>query len=381
MSNWRVYALTGVLLAQIWSWAGASPNAAAQDAVPISTSPTTATVRGSGVVIRTSPDMASQVLVELAPGAPLSVTGVGQKVGFLGWWEVQDPETGAKGWVRWEFLAGGVPGQFHPDGPPIPTPLPTQAPTPVPTASAPSEPAPPPPAVPPAVPDSQSGEAVPPAEAPPADGGQGKREPSPDFEQLIADGSADVNRYWRQTGNALGWKYQPPNMVTIKSQTMSACGPMESAGSPAFCGADLTVYLGVPFFEEHASGAPYFVSTVIAHEIAHYVQQAAGIDNSPFPQITGGYYTIQTELHADCLSGAFMAWDVSRSGTKLEEVYNAALITLIKFGDPPWTPLTDPNAHGSGEQRLGAIDLGVQAGSQSLEAGIKACGDLLFDVS
>ena len=68
---------------------------------------------------------------------------------------------------------------------------------------------------------------------------------------------------------------------------------------PGYCTTNRSMLLPAAFFEQLWQGdGDAAVTLVLAHEWGHHVQRVLGLFN-------GAYFTIQTELQADCFAGDF----------------------------------------------------------------------------
>jgi predicted metalloprotease len=99
------------------------------------------------------------------------------------------------------------------------------------------------------------------------------------------------------------------------------------------------------------------VAVVLAHEFGHAVQHRAGEDNQP---------VILKEQQADCFAGAWTA-HVASGGSKLisfdDNAVKGGLIAMINVRDPVnGNGLNDPDAHGTGFDRVGAFQDGFLGG-------------------
>ena len=138
----------------------------------------------------------------------------------------------------------------------------------------------------------------------------------------------------------VGQEYSPPVLVLYSGVTQSPCGGASGATGPFYCPADKKAYLDTEFFttlSQHLGARGDFAAAyVIAHEVAHHVQNELGI----LPQVNrarqaagqteANALTVRLELQADCLSGIW-ARAVGRlmEPGDLEEALNAAR----KIGD------------------------------------------------
>lgn len=133
----------------------------------------------------------------------------------------------------------------------------------------------------------------------------------------------------------VGRDYQPPVMVLYSGVTQSPCGGASGATGPFYCPADSKAYLDTDFFatlsRQLGARGDFAAAYVIAHEVAHHVQNELGVlgqvnlARRQSSQTEANALTVRLELQADCLSGV---WAQSVSGLlepgDLEEALNAA---------------------------------------------------------
>jgi predicted metalloprotease len=102
---------------------------------------------------------------------------------------------------------------------------------------------------------------------------------------------------------------------------------------------------------------PFTLGLVLAHEFAHGVQARAGF--------LGLHDTIATELQADCYAGAWTGWVADGNSPSFEiteDKLDSSVAGMIAISDVPGTGADDPQAHGSGFDRIGAFQEGFQQG-------------------
>lgn len=79
----------------------------------------------------------------------------------------------------------------------------------------------------------------------------------------------------------LGRSYTPPTLVIFNGVTQSPCGNASGATGPFYCPADDKAYLDTEFFaaldRQMGAGGDFAAAYVIAHEVAHHVQNELGI--------------------------------------------------------------------------------------------------------
>ena len=77
-----------------------------------------------------------------------------------------------------------------------------------------------------------------------------------------------------------GASYTPPKLIIFSDSVASGCGNASAAMGPFYCPADEQVYIDPTFFDElatrhHAKG-DFAQAYVLAHEVAHHVQNLTG---------------------------------------------------------------------------------------------------------
>lgn len=186
-----------------------------------------------------------------------------------------------------------------------------------------------------------------------------------------------IQAFWADEFVGFGMNYVPAQTVLYSGSTEAACGFASSATGPFYCPRDQMVYVDLSFFDTiltrlGARGGPLAKAYVIAHEYGHHVQNLFGVLNtSGRIQDTGPDSDIVfTELQADCLAGIWLS-HASETGyiTNLtREDIVQALDAAVSVGDDRIQQQTQgyivPDAwtHGSSEQRLAALQDGLQSG-------------------
>lgn len=187
---------------------------------------------------------------------------------------------------------------------------------------------------------------------------------------------ATTEEVWGQVFPAqVGRAYDPPVMVLYSGVTSSPCGSASGATGPFYCPADEKAYLDTDFFatlsRQLGAGGDFAAAYVIAHEVAHHVQNELGILSQvdqarrQSSQVEANALTVRLELQADCLSGV---WARSVQGLlepgDLEEALNAAR----RIGDDHLqkragkVPNPHTFTHGTSEQRSRWFATGYQSG-------------------
>ncbi len=176
--------------------------------------------------------------------------------------------------------------------------------------------------------------------------------------------ATDLDAFWHNTFLAAGMDYVPAaGVVAVDPIVESACGEIKETDGPAFyCPLDNTIYYSPPLREliERELGLLGW-GEVMAHEWGHHVQNQLGFQRGPAPEFGLGFYSIELELQADCLGGVYIR-DVEAQGwIERDDVRDAATLTKL-FGDRPGSAWDDPDAHGTGPQRVRAFTRGYEDG-------------------
>jgi len=166
--------------------------------------------------------------------------------------------------------------------------------------------------------------------------------------------------------------YNAPVLVLYSGVTQSPCGGASGATGPFYCPADKKAYLDTSFFttmsQQLGAGGDFAAAYVIAHEVAHHVQNELGIlpkvDQARGASSTteANALTVQLELMADCLSGV---WARNVEGLlergDLEEALNAARMIGDDHLQRQAGRVPNPHTftHGTSAQRARWFDVGV----------------------
>lgn len=178
------------------------------------------------------------------------------------------------------------------------------------------------------------------------------------FVEFVFD---DVQRTWAPHFP----NYHKATLVLFRRAVSSACGTESTAVGPFYCPNDRKVYIDLAFYDElkRKLGAPgdFAQAYVIAHEMGHHVQNMLGI-------FSGSRGSIQIELQADCLAGAWAKEADKRGELEVGDI-DQALNAAKQIGDDTlqkreqgyvqpetWT-------HGSSAQRSGSFKKGYDGGA------------------
>ncbi|UWR22827.1 neutral zinc metallopeptidase [Sulfitobacter sp. S190] len=194
--------------------------------------------------------------------------------------------------------------------------------------------------------------------------------------QFSAQVLATTEDVWTQVfREQLDREYVPPKLVVFSGVTQSPCGNASGATGPFYCSADDKAYLDTQFFtaldRQMGAGGDFAAAYVIAHEVAHHVQNQLGI----LPQVNAARQrsstveanalTVRLELMADCLSGV---WARNVQGLMERGDLDEALNAARKIGDDYLqrqagrVPQPHTFTHGTSEQRARWFGRGYDTG-------------------
>lgn len=197
--------------------------------------------------------------------------------------------------------------------------------------------------------------------------------------EFVAVTLADTEEIWAAVfREQLNRAYRPATLVLFKDNTASPCGGASGATGPFYCPADRKAYLDTGFFVtlERRLGAKgdFAAAYVVAHEIAHHVQNELGILSEAnevrtrVSEVESNQISVAIELQADCLSGIWAREAAQRLGSiergDLEEAVNAAR----QIGDDTLqrsagqVPMPHTFTHGTSEQRSRWFLTGLNSG-------------------
>ena len=217
---------------------------------------------------------------------------------------------------------------------------------------------------------------LPGVQAPPAQGLPAGADPEADLVDFVSAVLDDVQALWSEEFAASGDAYTNAQLVLFTNSVQSGCGAASSATGPFYCPLDSTVYLDLDFFRELSNqfGAPgdFAQAYVIAHEIAHHVQNITGIGDevrrvSSEKPDEANELSIRLELQADCLAGVW-GYSTYERGILESGDLEEGLAAAEAIGDDRIQKQTtgsvnpDTWTHGSSEQRVKWFRRGFDSG-------------------
>ncbi|MDM4718913.1 neutral zinc metallopeptidase [Micromonospora sp. WMMA1363] len=181
-----------------------------------------------------------------------------------------------------------------------------------------------------------------------------------EFQQDLADARSVAERYWAAQFRASGQRFQPVRrIIPYQRSGEVACGGQEIPRNNAvYCAAGDYIAYDVNWsFGAFRQIGDAFVFYLLGHEYAHGIQTRLGIHYT---------FTIQQELQADCMAGAFLGDSVRSKALRLDDGDLAEFREgLLAVGDDPNQPWFAEDSHGTAQQRTAAFFRGYE---QSLDA-------------
>lgn len=198
--------------------------------------------------------------------------------------------------------------------------------------------------------------------------------------QFVSVTLADTEEVWADIfDRQLGRDYAPPTLVLFKGATQSQCGGASAATGPFYCPPERKAFLDTAFFttleQRLGAGGDFAAAYVVAHEVAHHVQNELGIlgqvnqMRAQMNEADSNAMSVRVELQADCFSGVWARAAQERFGSlergDIAEAMNAAAQigddTLQRNAGQRVRPHTF--THGTSEQRQRWFARGLESGN------------------
>jgi predicted metalloprotease len=191
-----------------------------------------------------------------------------------------------------------------------------------------------------------TGQPAPAAPGNPTGSNRAEQPSTDDFEQDLRDATGSAEDYWKNVFQRSSIRFTPVRRIfPYEEEGEADCGgepiPKNNA---VYCSAgDFIAYdvnFAVTAFSRVGDAFLYYL---LGHEYAHGIQVRLGIQYS---------YTIQQELQADCMAGAYIGDSVKAGALTIEEGdIDEFREGLLAVGDDESVPWFAPGAHGTAEQR------------------------------
>lgn len=196
---------------------------------------------------------------------------------------------------------------------------------------------------------------------------------------FVAQVLGDTEKTWAAILAQQGVQYVDPRLVLFRGVTRTACGRGQAAMGPFYCPADQRVYLDLGFYDELAKQfqAPGNAAQayVIAHEVAHHVQNLLGISGkvhqarlNAVSEKQSNALSVRLELQADCFAGVWFNQANQRRPVLEAGDIDSVLTAASAIGDDALQKrstgqvMPDSFTHGSSSQRSRWFRRGFDAG-------------------
>ncbi len=197
-------------------------------------------------------------------------------------------------------------------------------------------------------------------------------------EEFVAVVLADTEEVWSTVFAENGGRYVEPTLVLFTGAVSSACGQASSAVGPFYCPGDQQIYLDLDFFrvleQRLGAGGDFARAYVIAHEVAHHVQNLTGqlgtVEQARrrASEVEANRLTVRLELQADCYSGVWANRAQEMFGVLERGDLREALDAASAIGDDTLQRrsqgyvVPDSFTHGTSEQRMSWFARGFETG-------------------
>lgn len=176
----------------------------------------------------------------------------------------------------------------------------------------------------------------------------------------------------------LGKNYEPAKLVLFTGSDRSACGFADAATGPFYCPGDRKVYIDLSFYDQlskrFGASGDFAMAYVIAHEVAHHVQNLLGITQQVDAQrgriskAAQNDLSVRLELQADFLSGVW-AHHAHKMNNILERGdIEEAMRAAEAIGDDNIQKrsqgyvVPESFTHGTSQQRMSWLRKGLETG-------------------
>jgi uncharacterized protein len=176
-----------------------------------------------------------------------------------------------------------------------------------------------------------------------------------EFEGDIGDATKIAEECWAGVFKQSGLRFQPVRRVIAYEQE----GEVDCGGGPlglnnaAYCSdGDFIAYDVNWAFAAFRQIGDAFIFYLLGHEYAHAIQLRLGIQKQ---------FTIQQELQADCMAGAYIGDMQRQKRLSLQKDDTSELAAgLEAVGDDPGQPWFAEGAHGTAKQRTASFVKGYR---------------------
>lgn len=198
--------------------------------------------------------------------------------------------------------------------------------------------------------------------------------------ELIAVVLNDTEEIWTKLFQEQvdGGSYRAPKLIIFQGSTQTACGTGQAAMGPFYCPADQQVYIDPSFFDDlatrHSAPGDFAQAYVIAHEVAHHVQNLLGFSDAvnqvraQGDTIATNQASVRLELQADFLAGVWAHHAHKEFGILEDGDMEEAIQAANQIGDDTLqkqatgTVIPERFTHGTSAQRVYWFKKGLLSG-------------------
>ncbi|MDG4766248.1 neutral zinc metallopeptidase [Solwaraspora sp. WMMD406] len=173
-----------------------------------------------------------------------------------------------------------------------------------------------------------------------------------EFEQDIEGAERLADQYWSQRFAGFGAEFQPiGRTIPYYRDGEVSCGDqLIPRNNAVYClagGTEFIAYDANWAFTVFQAVGDSFLFYLIGHEYAHGIQVRLELDYS---------FSIQRELAADCLAGAYLGDSVRDGALRLDDGdLEEFRLGLEAVADDPNQPWFEEGSHGTADQRIAAF--------------------------
>lgn len=176
--------------------------------------------------------------------------------------------------------------------------------------------------------------------------------------------------------------YRAPKLIIFEGSTPTACGTGQAAMGPFYCPGDEQVYIDPTFFDDlatrHSAPGDFAQAYVIAHEVAHHVQNLLGFSSivnqvrAQGDKLATNRASVRLELQADFLAGVWAHHAHKEFGILEEGDMEEAIQAANQIGDDTLqlqstgTINVHQFTHGTSAQRVRWFKKGLLSGDVAI---------------
>jgi len=176
-----------------------------------------------------------------------------------------------------------------------------------------------------------------------------------EFQGDVGDAREIAEEYWKKEFTRSGLEFEPiAELIAYDEEGEVRCGGQGlGLNNAAYCSAGDFIAYDVDWaFAAFRQIGDAFIFYLLGHEYAHAIQRRLNIQKQ---------FTIEQELQADCMAGAYIGDMQKRNRLRLEEGDLDELAAgLEAVGDDPGQPWFAEGAHGTARQRTAAFSNGYR---------------------